>query len=55
MHISFEVGRYGPYIWPAFGLSALVLAGLIAHSLASVRHWRREVERLQSQADARPR
>ncbi|MDB5431898.1 MAG: heme exporter protein CcmD [Caulobacter sp.] len=53
MHISFEVGRYGPYIWPAFGLSGLVLAALIGHSLASVRHWRREVERLQSQADAK--
>jgi heme exporter protein D len=55
LHITFEVGRYGPYIWPAFGLSALVLAILIGHSLAAMRHWRREVERLQPQSDAKPK
>ena len=53
MHFTFEVGRYGPYIWPAFGLSALLLSALIAQSLVSARHWRREAERLQAQADAK--
>jgi heme exporter protein D len=53
MHISFEVDRYGPYIWPAFGLTALVLGGLIVQTLASAGRWRRQAERLQAQADAR--
>jgi heme exporter protein D len=51
MHLSFDVGRYGAYIWPAFGLSALVLGGLIVQSLVSAARWKRELARLQAGED----
>ena len=28
--MNFDVSPYGAYIWPAYGLSVLVLGGLIA-------------------------
>jgi len=40
-------GRYGAYIWPAYGASALAFAWMIADTLARARRWRREVERLE--------
>jgi heme exporter protein D len=53
MHGIFEVGRYGPYIWPAFGLTAVVLGALIVQTLAAAGRWRREAERLQAEAEGR--
>lgn len=49
----FEVGRYAAYIWPAYGLTALVLAGLVIQSLLAARRWRKTAERLQAEAEAR--
>ena len=52
MHFTLEVGRYGPYIWPAYGVTAVVLGGLIIQTLVSARRWKAEAERLQAEADA---
>ncbi len=43
----FNMGGYAAYIWPAYGISALVLIGLIWQSLASYRHATREVAGLE--------
>ena len=40
-------GKYGPYIWPAYGASVLAFAWMIADTLIRARRWRREVERLE--------
>ncbi|MGI8840157.1 MAG: heme exporter protein CcmD [Caulobacteraceae bacterium] len=40
-------GKYGPYIWPAYGVSALAFAWMIADTLARARRWRRAAERLE--------
>ena len=40
----FEFGKYAPYIWPAFGATALAFAWMIADSLARARAWRRKAE-----------
>jgi heme exporter protein D len=37
---------YAAYIWPAYGLTALVFVILIASSLAHARRWRRRAEEL---------
>ena len=42
---NLDVGRYAAYVWPAYGLSAVVVAALIADSLARARRWRKAVER----------
>jgi heme exporter protein D len=36
--VSFlDMGGYGVYVWPAFGATALVLAGLLLASVRSLR------------------
>ena len=47
----FEMGRYGFYIWSAWGLSLVVLGGLILDTLMRARRWKREVERLEAEGD----
>jgi heme exporter protein CcmD len=41
--MNFDMGPYGVYIWPAYGISAL---GLIAVTLWSVAAWRRAKAKL---------
>jgi len=45
--MDFDMGSYGAYVWPAWGITALVLGWLVADALARGRRWRREVERLE--------
>jgi heme exporter protein D len=40
-----SVGRYGAYIWPAYGVSLIGLAAMIADTVLRSRRWRREVDR----------
>ena len=40
-------GKYAAYVWPAYGLSALVLAGLLVASRRGQRRAEAELEQLQ--------
>jgi heme exporter protein D len=48
---NLEFGKYAAYIVPAYAISALVIAGLVADTLLRARHWRREAARLQTLRD----
>jgi heme exporter protein D len=37
-------GKYAAYIWPAYGITALVFLGLVISSLSHARRWRRRAE-----------
>jgi heme exporter protein D len=39
-----HAGKYAAYIWPAYGITALVFASLIIGSLRHARRWRRRAE-----------
>ena len=41
--MNFDMGAYGVYIWPAYGVSLLVLGGVTLWTLAA---WRRAKARL---------
>jgi heme exporter protein D len=41
---NLDVGKYAGFVWPAYGLSALVLLGMLADSLLRARRWRRAAE-----------
>ena len=41
---NLDVGRYAVFIWPAYGVSALVLAGLVVDSLLRSARWRRKAD-----------
>ena len=47
----FEAGKYAAFLWPAYGISLLVLGGLLAESLAAARRWRRRAEGLDKTED----
>ncbi|MDP1631108.1 MAG: heme exporter protein CcmD [Caulobacter sp.] len=43
--LDFDAGKYAAFVWPAFAVTALVFAAMIADSLLRARRWKREVER----------
>jgi heme exporter protein D len=48
--LDFDAGKYAAFVWPAYALTVLVFAVLIADTLARARRWRREVERGEGEA-----
>lgn len=48
--LDFDAGKYAAFVWPAYGLTAIVFAVLIADTLARARRWRRAAERGESEA-----
>lgn len=50
------MGGYGGFVWPAFGVTALVLVWLLVASLRRLRANERQLTRMQTAAPAaRPR
>jgi heme exporter protein D len=48
LHLS--AGKYALYLWPAYGLSAVVLTALVGETLMSARRWRQAAEGRASKA-----
>jgi heme exporter protein D len=46
--IDLDMGRYAAFVWPAWLLSAAVLAGLAARALIAARRWSMELKRLEN-------
>ena len=42
----FTFGRYAAFIWPAYGITALVLGAMVAAALGHSRRWRRRFREL---------
>ncbi|MCC6718666.1 MAG: heme exporter protein CcmD [Acetobacteraceae bacterium] len=49
------MGGYGAYVWPAFILAAVVLAGLLVSSVITLRRREREAQALEAQRQRPPR
>ena len=43
-----DMSPYAAFVWPAWGVSALVLAALVARAVIASRKWKRELERLET-------
>jgi heme exporter protein D len=41
------MGGYAAYVWPAYGVTVVVLGGLLIWSLGAYRRRQRELDRLQ--------
>ena len=46
--LDLDMGTYAAFVWPAWGLSALVLAALVVRGALAARYWQRELTRLNS-------
>ncbi len=38
-------GKYAAFVWPAYGVCALLFAWMIVDTVTRARRWRREAER----------
>jgi heme exporter protein D len=45
---NLELGKYAAYIWPAYLISAGVIAALVADTLMRAARWKREVEKREA-------
>ncbi|TVR95941.1 MAG: heme exporter protein CcmD [Rhodospirillales bacterium] len=46
-----EMGGYGRFVWPAFAVTALVLAGLLVQSLRTLKGREAQLSLLQGSLD----
>lgn len=44
--LDLSAGKYAAFVWPAYGLTALVFAILIVGALAHARRWKKRAEEL---------
>jgi heme exporter protein D len=47
----FHMGGYGAYIWPAYGIAALVMIGLMVATLRSLKSRETELSALEAEKD----
>lgn len=45
--LDLDMGRYAAFVWPAWALSAVVLAALAARAVIAARRWSAELKRLE--------
>ena len=51
----FEMGGYAAYVWPAFGVGAVVLVGLLLFSLRNLRNREAVLRQLEAAGGGRRR
>lgn len=44
--LDLDAGKYALFVWPAYAVTAAVVAGMVWTSLAHARRWRRRYEAL---------
>jgi len=49
----FEMGGYAAYVWPAFGVGAVVMIGLVLFSIRRLRLREAELKRLETASGGR--
>lgn len=49
----FEMGGYAAYVWPAFGVGAVVLIALLAISLRGLKSREKALRRLEAESGGR--
>ncbi len=51
----FAMGGYGAYVWPAYGLTAIVMLTFLITTLRSLHQHRKSLEALEAKAGPRRR
>jgi heme exporter protein D len=52
--LHLDMGKYAAFVWPAYGLSALVLLWMVIDSLGRARRWRIQAAKLSPPTEDRP-
>lgn len=45
--LDLDMGKYAAYVWPAWGISVVVLAALAVRAVVAARRWKAELKRLE--------
>jgi heme exporter protein D len=53
MQSFLEMGGYGGFVWPAYGVTAIVLVGLLVASLRALRKRQAALDALERESGAR--
>jgi heme exporter protein D len=48
--LDLDMTPYAAFVWPAWGVSAVVLTALAARAVIASRKWKRELARLEADA-----
>ena len=46
--IDLDMSPYSAFVWPAWGISAVVLAALAVRAVMAARRWSAELKRLEA-------
>jgi len=49
-----DMGTYAAFVWPAWGLSALVLGALVVRAVRAGRRWARDLTALEAAGTTDP-
>lgn len=49
-----DMSPYAAFVWPAWGITAVVLAALVARAAVASRRWKRELARLEGEGEDGP-
>ena len=45
--LDLDMSPYAAFVWPAWGISALVLGAVVARAVSASRRWKAELKRLE--------
>lgn len=52
--LDLDMSPYAAFVWPAWGISAIVLIALVVRAVAASRRWTAELKRLEAEQPDRP-
>ena len=52
--IDLDAGKYAAFVWPAYGLTLMVFAILVAGSLSHAGRWKKRAQDLTRQDSGQP-
>ncbi len=47
--LDLDMSPYAAFVWPAWGISVIVLGAIVARALAASRRWKAELKRLEAE------
>jgi heme exporter protein D len=50
--LHLDMGKYALFVWPAWGLSVLVLGALVLDTVLRARRWAAELQRREAEDQA---
>jgi heme exporter protein D len=48
--LDFDAGKYAPYVWGAYAVTAVTFLGMIVRSLVNAARWRRAADEAERRA-----